>query len=167
MSEIQDIIKQLANIKGEKLAIAEVLSVNKDKKLCSVRVTSNDVEYPEVRLSAVNGTITTGFILYPKVGSTVVIGVIDGSPEAVVVMFSDVDSIELLGNTYSIVKAETLTTELNKMKATVDAITSALLNWAVVPSDGGAALKLYAAGLLAGKTTGTYTDIKNEKIKHG
>jgi len=82
-------------------------------------------------------------------------------------MVSEVDTYIMGEDKYSLLKAEDLITEVKKLQASVDAIANVLKNWTVVPSDGGLALKTAAISALAGKTTGSFDGLVNEKVRHG
>ena len=56
--------------------------------------------------------------------------------------------------------------ELNKTKDLVNTIKSVLTGWTVVPGDGGAALKAFAATQLAAKVAGVYENKEDLTVKH-
>jgi hypothetical protein len=66
-----------------------------------------------------------------------------------------------------LLKAERFLLEFEKLKELVEAMKSGLDVWTPVPMDGGAALKTAMSSQLAGKTTGDYSNLINDKIKHG
>ena len=120
----------------------------------------------------------------PKVGSKCLVGMIENhngigfliyaqEAEAIELVAGGVKvevedgKIKLNGDTYSSVKAETLQKELNKTKAVVDTLVQVLSNWTVAGGDGGAALQLLIKSSLAPLTTGDYSNIKNDTVKHG
>jgi len=78
--EIRKGIKRLVATEPENQA-AEVLSVDKQKLTCTVRLIRADVKAYKVRLS-VDGIV--GMVLFPKVGSSVLVSQVDGERDYVV-----------------------------------------------------------------------------------
>jgi hypothetical protein len=118
----------------------------------------------DVRLLAGDGN---GLTYIPKVGSVVIVKMIS-DVSGFVAMFSQLDNIQFLDGSFGgLTKTPELKIQLDKTKEVVDAIKDSLTNWTTVPNDGGAALKTFFAGQIAGKNTGDYSDIENDKITHG
>lgn len=61
------------------------------------------------------------------------------------------------------VKGRELKNEIEKTNEVVNIIKDALLNWVVVPSDGGEALQLYITGKLSGKELGKFDKINSDQ----
>jgi hypothetical protein len=162
---------------------AEVLEVDKDNDTCKVQVP----EGPElfgVRLTAIEDAHDTKAVAYPKVGSIVLVNLIENQEsEAYVSKCSDIESILVKtgnhqlhiaadgsqfddGELGGMVKAKELKTQLDKTNALVQAIADSLTQWVPVPQDGGAALKTLINSMLPGKQVGNYSDIENHKVKH-
>lgn len=166
--------------------IGKVSSVDVTKYTCDVLPIDDGPEMFDVRLKPSIDGDNTGLICIPVVGSHVVVSIIGNNDHyAYISMFGKVDSyqvvtasgvkIELKNNGElhlngeslgGIIKANELKTQLDKTNAVVKAIQDALVNWVVVPSDGGAALKALVAPLSA-LQLGDYSSIKNDKVKHG
>jgi hypothetical protein len=166
MKGLADILNDLVP-KKVSMIDAEVVSVDKDARTCVVKTVDFDVEIEDVKLTPALGDAAKPFCLFPAEGSIITIGIIEGGKELVMIAATEVDSIYLGGKEFSMVKAETLTTELNKMKAQLDAVIQALTTWIVVPSDGGAALLTTANALLSPLPKPDFSEIKNEEVKHG
>jgi hypothetical protein len=115
-----------------------------------------------------NETTSLGIYFKPKVGSQVMI-----SPQDEVTYFvsmvSEVDEVWLRGNTNGgIVKVTDLVTKLNNIENDLNTLKTAFTGWVVVPSDGGAALKVITA-TWAGQTITqtTVNDLESDTVKHG
>ena len=169
MKELRDLVQHLINDSLVPVTVAKVKSVNKAENTCVVEVTGTEETYNDVRLMAIEGEVDKPTVMYPKVDSMVVIVPLFGSKsEWAVLSITEVDEIYLNGNEFGgLVKADVLKTELDKTNATVTAIRNALLNWVVVPSDGGAALKTLISATLPTVNVGSFGSIKNDKVKHG
>lgn len=164
-------IRRLAG-KGKLVSqVVEVKSVDKGKKTCAVLDEASNVEYPDVVLKSVPSDSTKQLVVFPKVGSTVIIERIEHTDSWFVSKVDEVDEIWLGGNKYSMVKAEVLQTEYAKTKALLDAFFSVLKGWVPPPSPdaGVAATAMFTALSAAVSTfnTGSFNDIKNEEVKHG
>jgi hypothetical protein len=151
--------------------IAKVIRVDKEKNVCDVLVTGSDKKVNDVRLLAVEVNPASKFVVYPKVDSLVSISYLFmNSDTAQVTKYSETDDMELNGNRFGgIVKADVLKTELDKTNATVNAMLT-VLNGAPIPEAGNGAVSALQGALktaLTGKVLGSFTAIKNDKVKHG
>ena len=148
--------------------VCEVISVNKTNNTCNVKDSSNFV-INDVRLLAVVDDFDKKFVVYPKVGSSVAISYLfETADKAVVIKYSEIDEIILNGDDFGgLVKADVLKTELNKLKDYCETL-KASTKTALAVSDALAAgtSAAFEASML-GKTTGDFSDIENEKVKHG
>ncbi len=161
--------------------IAKVSAVDAAKGLCDVQPVDGSPEYFDVRLVPSVDNVVDGVVPIPKVGSYVVCGRLENENDVYVVLTGEVTKyiikcsdggvIELNGNKFSMVKAETLQQELDKSNAILNAIYTAFKN-GTPPT--GADAGVYANALFTAlKTaltplpTAQYTAIKNEKVKHG
>lgn len=135
-----------------------------DYPVCDCQPITGDAILLGVRLQADTGN---GLLMIPADGSVVIVQPINNST-GVVTMFSQVERIKFLDGSYGgLTKTQELKTQLDKTNAVVTAIVNSLTGWTPVTSDGGAALKAYFAGQIAGKTVGNYANIENDKITHG
>lgn len=169
MKELRDLVQHFINDSLVPITVAKVKSVSKADNTCVVEVTGTEETYNDVRLMAIEGKVDNPTVMYPKVESMVVIAPLFGSKsEWAVLSITEVDEIYLNGSDFGgLVKADVLKKELDKTNATVTAIRNALLNWVVVPSDGGAALKSIVSATLPSVNVGNFESIKNDKVKHG
>jgi len=163
-------IKELINmlvIKHAHLRLAEVKTVDREKKTCNAVCTITDMELTGTRLTAVVDSIDHRMVLYPKVGSVILVAIVDGTQQYIMIQASELDGMELNGSEFCLVKGEELKTEITKLQETVAAIVSAFKSWQVLGADGGAALKAAMTTALSGKETGNFSGILNENVKHG
>jgi hypothetical protein len=78
------------------LMIGIVESVDKPKSICSVRLLEDDgLVIPNVRLQAIDSEQDNGWLIFPKVGTTVILGKLDNINTFFVAMFSEVEEIYL------------------------------------------------------------------------
>lgn len=116
------------------------------------------------------------FYAMPKVDEIVAIAV-DESWNGVVLgsIYDDENPPETNGEIVALngdefgglLKAVAFLSEFQKLKEMVDAMVQAFESWSPVPQDGGASLKAAMSAAVAGKTTGNYENMINDKIKHG
>ena len=157
---IQKIMEE--KIGGSASMLCTVVSVDGTK--CHVTTLDTEVDLYGVRLQAAE---SNGILLIPKVGSIVVVTPITDF-EFVVVMFSEIDTINLLDGSYGgLTKTQELKTQLDKTNAVVQAIVDTLQQWTPVANDGGAALKAFFPTKLLTKVVGDYSNIENGSITHG
>jgi len=155
-SDIRKAINELANNNDEIYSIVcNVSDVNLLTKLCACKPIDGGAVITNVRLMANNNT---GFFIVPKNNSIVVVTMINKS-SGYVSMFSEVDEIQLNGNSFGgLVKVTDLTTKLNLLVTELQA-----------------QLTLIAAGIVAGGGTYTpatlstflQTNFENTTVKHG
>ncbi len=160
---IKEAIKAMMKDQEELYSIlGTVISVN--GAFCDVSPVDGSADILDVRLQVEQ---SKGVLIKPKLDSKVIVSFLSKN-EAIVSMFSTIDGIELNGNDWSTLKTEDFITEINKLKGLVDAMVQVFSSsWVPVAQDGGAALKTALASALAGKTTGDYSQLKNETVKHG
>jgi hypothetical protein len=166
MIEQELIDRWAALLKSNKtFLIAKVKEVNGVN--CVVEPINGEVEVSGVKLSFEDVPDT---VIIPAVNSLVVVGstrVNKTEKRYFIVQVAKAESIQLKGDQFSLTKTELLIEELNKTNAVVDAIKDTLLNWVVAPGDGGLALKTAFGTAITGKSTGDFSEIKNEEVKHG
>jgi hypothetical protein len=108
-----------------------------------------------------------GLYLKPSIGSVVGI-MMDSDFTGEIVCYSKLDSIKMLDGSFGgLTKTQELKTQLDKVNAQLQAVVSSLTSWVPVANDGGAALKTYFAGQIAGKPAGNFASIENSNITHG
>lgn len=143
--------------------ICTVTEVNGTTCTCSPIDDSADIE--DVRLQAQAGS---GILLVPAVDSKVVVQMIN-DVEGVVVMYSDLESIQFLDGSFGgLIKIEDLVDKINTIEQDLNTLKSAFSSWVTVPNDGGAALKTATASWAGQSITPTQVaDIENDLITHG
>jgi hypothetical protein len=156
--------------------VAKVKAIDEVKMTCDVSV-EGTADLFDVRLRSVIDSAEKGILIYPKIGTYVLVGIIDGrKTSAFVAATSEVDKIrlmsdviELSGNSLGgIVKADELKTQLDKMTARIDGIIDAITNGVPVTDYSGAGLQ--SSIVLALQTLidiENFNHIKNDKVKHG
>lgn len=188
MEGVRKALEALILSKKDRTTItAKVVEVDLDDYTCTVQPIHGGAEYHKVRLQAVADLSGSGVVAIPAVQSDVLVSLIDGNDySAFIVATGNIDSytiktdssasvdvnndgtVFLNGDTHGgLIKINELKTQLDKTNAMVNAMATALTTWTPVPADGGAALKTLATSQLAGKTTGVFTNIENETVKHG
>lgn len=149
--------------------IARVIAVDELAMTCDVILLENsEVTISDVRLKAAIDNGTDGVVQIPFLLSTVLIGMIGNDDNTYFVLaVSDVSKVVMFGGyNGGLINIQTLITELNKTNDLLNAIKDSLANWTPVASDGGAALKTYAAGQMAGKVTGDFSLMEDVKVVH-
>lgn len=163
---LRDIIRQIvfdefAEIYG---VPCRVKSVDWTAKTCVCTPINGDADFLDVRLQAESGN---GVLIRPAENSVVIVQPINNNT-GYISMFSQVDSMQYLDGSYGgLTKTQELKTQLDKTNEVVQAVADSLLGWAVVASDGGAALKADFTTRLGAKVVGDFDNIENDKITHG
>jgi hypothetical protein len=168
-SDIRSKLKAIVGIDNIPMSLlGSIVSVDETEMTCEVTPNIGGANFTDVRLMADNETTSLGIYFKPKVGSQVMI-----SPQDEVTYFvsmvSEVDEVWLRGNTNGgIVKVTDLVTKLNNIENDLNTLKTAFTGWVVVPSDGGAALKVITA-TWAGQTITqtTVNDLESDTVKHG
>jgi hypothetical protein len=112
--KIRKAIKELSKTGDEVYSIVcNVDSVDTAEKTCDCSPVDGKADLLGVRLMAQN---QTGFYIIPKIGSIVVVTMINGFT-GYVAMFSEVDEIQLNGDNYDgLVRVQELTDKLNNLE---------------------------------------------------
>jgi|GEM_PF-1189524 len=155
--------------------MAKVEKVNEDTS-CDVSI--GKLVLLDVRVCSVIGADLKGIIPEPKVGSSVIIGVLDNKNEsAFIILLEELDKLSFLvpeillsGDEFGgIVKSKIVADEVNANRAEINKLKQALSSWTPIPQDGGASLKtiLSSSGSLVQKQPTPKGTFENEKVKHG
>ena len=125
-----------------------------------------------------------GFLLLPKVGCYVIVGLVDGQDTGVVLLTDELDALEVKigdktlvfssegivfngGDLGGLIKVEELTTKLNTIEQDINSLKQALSSWTPIPSDGGAALKAAVTSWAAKQLKQSKrSDYEDKLIKH-
>lgn len=184
MDSDAEIIKKLKALTASPIQAfpAVVLSVDEDEMTALVQ--PKDQAEMSVRLKSAEDASQEYFILVPRVQSVVLITLIQNDEdEGVLLRANEIDkllvrigdrSLEMTsehtlfngGENGGLININSLKTEYEKTKASVDSLLQIFSDWVVTPSDGGAALKVLATAQLTGKETGSFDSITDDKIKH-
>jgi len=186
MGALEQAIEKAIEAKVDRMHIKQVLSGTVSK----VGETTCDVEREDaptlydVRLNAIDDDLQTYATVYPAVGSSVLVGIIEClKTEAVLLRCSEVAKVKIKigdqtlimdkdgmvfnGGTKGLAKVDKLTEKINALESDINNLKTAFATWVTVPSDGGAALKLitttWFGSALAVTTQAQLEDIK---IKH-
>lgn len=163
-------IKKLAGNKRQTdLLLAEVKSVNKDNGILVIDcpwlgLTDLTINYHPATTQGKN------FALWPVVGSPIVVGKLEGTDQLFVVGVITPEVVELRGGDWSMVKGEEIKAEVEKLKSLVDALISVINATPGIPEPGNGSPSAFQAAIksaISGKSTGDYSNILNEKVKHG
>lgn len=126
-----------------------------------------------------------GVVVYPRVGSYVVVGFVADGSAGIVLMTDDIESIEMVvkddntslkitedgivmngGSLGGLIKVEELTSRINNIEEDINLLKDVFSGWVSVPQDGGAALKAASEAWSGNKLTlTTRSDYENEKVK--
>lgn len=145
---------------------AEVNSVSMTDRTCEVTmIGGKSANTLTVRLMA---SADDGLLMKPTIGSTIVV-MMSEYTAPFVAKYSGVDSITMLGGDLKgLVKVDDLVTQLNNLENDITNLKNAFTTWAVVPSDGGSALKLASASWAASPIINTQaSDLENTNITQG
>lgn len=166
-TEIVDALNMLAlkNIKPNTkiCTVAEAVDTSTWTVNCSP--VNGDAMILDVRLMS---TAAKGFLVVPAVNSIVLVTMIDDH-SGYISMTSDIDSIQLNGDTYDgLVKVTDLVTKLNNVENKINSLITTFNAWTPVANDGGAALKATLSTWVATSLTNTVkADLENTTVKHG
>lgn len=106
---------------------ATILSIDKAKSLCVVRVLQNeDLVLEDVSLRAVDDGQANGFILYPAIGSAVLVSKIEGQDNYYLEMVSEIETVRIENKTGESIK--------KLLDDLIDAITQITVPTGVGPS---------------------------------
>lgn len=164
--------------------IGTVTAVDKIKATCSVKLLEEtEIVLEGVRLQAIDNEQDNGFLTFPKIDSSVVIGKLDNRSVFWVAMVSEVEEIiwkidnkEVLkinaskitfneGQKGAMVEIAKLKAQLNKAEQSITQLKNILTGWTPVPTDGGAALKAAISTWAAQPLTETViSDLENTNI---
>lgn len=152
--------------------VCKVLEVT--GKICRVEPIDGGAEITGVRLSPVTDNTNEGLLITPEVNSYVMVSEVkinNSESKYYVSGWSRITDIKMLtttGDSFSMVKAETLITELNKTRSLLNAVLT-VINGAAIPEPGNGSPSALQAALKTAVTSqelGVFTNIKNDKIKH-
>jgi hypothetical protein len=184
IEEIRNGIRELARQGAIQFRPGIIKAVDKAACRCDVQLAEDyDVVLYDVRLRAVDDEEDKGFVLFPAVGSDVIIGQMS-SGGWFVSMYSVLDSLMLKvetqtmevskdgfvwngGSLGGLVKIADLVSKLNALEQDINSLKTAFSAWVPVPNDGGAALKTAAGSWSGSQLVQTQKgDLEDTKITH-
>jgi len=176
---IKALARQGANIEAQ---LCTVTAVDAAARTVDCEPLDESAPLLGVNLQANQG-LTSGMVLIPKVGSYVIVALMNDGVNGCVIATEDVERMELVigearvevtedgivlngGGLGGLVKVEALTARLNGIEESINELKAALSGWVPVSQDGGAALKgaisSWASETLVLTERGDY---ENEKVK--
>lgn len=165
-TEIKQKLRAAAQNAGETFVTGTVVST--DGETCTVKV--GEMVLSEVRCGAVTDGNALNLHIYPTTGSAVLMADLSNGEkrDMAVIAYSRTDKIETGTAEHTTANADTLKTQLEKMKKRVDGIIDAINNAVPVAQDGGAALQASMKAALAQLTDKEdFSEIEDPSLKHG
>ena len=124
----------------------------------------------DVRIKAAIDEVTDGIVEFPKVDSSVLIGLIGNDEnEAVLLKCSEVEKVVLFGGLNGgLINIQTLIEQLGKTNELITSITQVLSGSPITEAGNGApsALQLALKTALTDKSLGNYTSMEDTKVTH-
>jgi hypothetical protein len=157
--------------------VAKVESVDVNKGTCQVKPVDDNPSYYGVRLVPSVDNVVDGVVPVPKIGSFVICGklenendvfvMIPGEVTKYIIKCSDGGVIELNGNGFSMVKGETLQSEVNKLRNDLNELIAkynAHTHILTLSTGTGTAAPTLTNAI---QTSADFSQILNNKVKHG
>lgn len=121
---IEKAIKQLAGEAKMHTLMCKVTGVDKQKCTCDAEPVNGSATRYSVRLRSVIDGSSSGVVLFPAVGSQVIIGAIESNMRNwMVIQYSEVDEVQLRGDAYNgLVKLDQLNQNLDTIKQYLQAL---------------------------------------------
>lgn len=176
---IKALARQGANIEAQ---LCTVTAVDAAARTVDCEPLDESAPLLGVNLQANQG-LTSGMVLIPKVGSYVIVALMNDGVNGCVIATEEVERMELVigearvevtedgivlngGALGGLVKVEALTARLNGIEESINELKAALSGWVPAPQDGGAALK----GAISSWASETLvlterSDYENERVK--
>lgn len=176
---IKALARQGANIEAQ---LCTVTAVDAAARTVDCEPLDESAPLLGVNLQANQG-LTSGMVLIPKVGSYVIVALMNDGVNGCVIATEEVERMELVigetrmevtedgivlngGELGGLVKVEALTSRINNIETDLNTLKGVFANWAPTPQDGGAALK----GVISSWASETLvlterSDYENEKVK--
>ena len=168
----------LAIVKSElksTLLTGKVVSVDESNMTCEIDLIDAPNIY-DVRIRAVIDEVAKGLLILPKIGSVVVIALIDNKiTSSTIVKYSEVESIkwicddiQLNGDSNGgLVISEKVAEQDNVLKQELNDLKQIFTTWVPTVYDGGAALKASLSTWLSPVTNKSKDYYESKKVTHG
>ena len=183
MSQIAKLIGQLSGSAPAVLKVCTVTSVDRDARAIDCEPLDESAPILGCSLQG-DQEGEEGFLLLPKVGGYVIVGLVDGQDTGVVLLTDELDALDVKigdktlrithegivfngGDLGGLIKVEELTAKLNAIEQDINDLKHAFSGWIPSPSDGGAALKASITSW-AGKPLqqSKRSDYEDPNVKH-
>lgn len=148
--------------------LGKVESVEEEKVNCTVSlVNTPEIVLENVRLRATDDERDEGFVIFPRVGSYVLIGKTLFFDAYYVAMFSEIENIIINGGKLGgMVKVNDLVKKMNDIEQALNQLKQLITSWTPAPGDGGGALKLLISTWASQSLTPTQVkDLENPSVK--
>lgn len=168
IEKLRDTMQSLFN---GKVNTFEAVVLERDDAAMTVDVEPfEEAELFDVRLKAAIDNVTDGIVEFPKVGSTVLVGIIRNNVETCFILkCSEVDKIVINGGELGgLVNWPDVKAELEKNNAILEALINVLTGAPVAEPGNGSpsALQASLSGALEGKQVGDFEDKEDLKVTH-
>lgn len=162
---------------GVRSFMGKITAYDASDNTCTVEPLDGNPEYFKCRLNAADSD-EIGFVVEPKIGTLAVCLELGDENDVFVVYVEEFNSLKITavergkiyinGDRFSMVKAETLQQEVEKLNAKMKALEQAINTWMPTGAltDAGA-LKIAMSAALSPLPTADFSGIKNETVKHG
>lgn len=183
MSQIATIVRQLSGAGTHYLKACEVTSVDQTARTVDCQPLDESAPLLACNLQG-DQEGTDGMTLFPKVGSFVIVGLVDGADTGAVLLADELDAIDIKigdqslkitpdsfifngGKLGGLVNIDGLTDRLNAIESDINSLKQALSRWSPVPNDGGAALKGAIASWSSTRLRASKpSDYEDANVKH-
>ncbi|WP_299354705.1 hypothetical protein [uncultured Porphyromonas sp.] len=183
MSQIASIIRSLAGHPSSVLKVCEVTSLDRGTRTIDCQPLDETAPILGASLQADSGG-TQGMTLYPKVGSLVIVGLVEGTPLGAVLLADELEELNVQigdqqisitregiilneGKLGGIIKITDLTSKINTLEREFNTLKQVLTSWTPIPQDGGASLKASVASWAGRQLQLTrQSDYEDTKVKH-
>ncbi len=173
---LNDAIRSIVNplIKSQ-LITGKVTQFFPEDYTCEIEFDKR-LKLDQVKIKSVLNSEESGIYIKPKIGSIVVVGLIDNKLENIfIACFSEIDEIyfkspliKLNGDELGgIVKSEKVASEDKKIIDEINKLKQILSLWVPVPTDGGTALKTALASWFTPLVSDVKANYENSTVKHG
>lgn len=164
-----EMIKLIQENTPVQMVPCEVLKYDSASRTIEAKDLLSETEVYDVKLQG-SPKLKEGFVLTPKVGSLVIVGIIGNDERNCIILgYSALESIELNGSDLGgLIKIKELKKQIDKNSSILNGILD-VLNVEIVEAGNGAPSVFHKAlkVALSGKSTADLSNIENEKVTHG
>jgi hypothetical protein len=95
---IREGFQRMAQDSATQIRVARVTSLDKDKVVCDAAFVDTEVDVFNIRLRATDDSTDDGLVVYPKVGSFILVAQIANNGDWIMLMGSEYDSVTIKRN---------------------------------------------------------------------